>query len=92
MLNYYKRNYPRAAAADAPVAPDLPRVTMPVLMFHGLSDRALNAAGLSGTWNWIDKDLTLVTVPGAGHFVQQDAADLVSSTMRWWLSMRALRQ
>jgi hypothetical protein len=27
-------------------------------------------------------------VPGASHFVQQDAADLVTSTMKWWLAMR----
>jgi epoxide hydrolase 4 len=32
-----------------------------------------------------------VTVPGAGHFVQQDAADLVTNTMRWWLTMRTGR-
>jgi pimeloyl-ACP methyl ester carboxylesterase len=89
MLNYYKRNYPRAAGADAPEPPALPKVQMPVLMFHGLNDTALNADGLSGTWNWLEKDLTLVTVPGAGHFVQQDAAELVSNTMRWWIGMRA---
>jgi pimeloyl-ACP methyl ester carboxylesterase len=88
MLNYYKRNYPRAAGPEAPAPPALPKVAMPVLMFHGLNDTALNAEGLSGTWNWLEKDLTLVTVPGAGHFVQQDAADLVSTTMRWWLAMR----
>ena len=88
MLNYYKRNYPRAAGADAPAPPPLPKVKMPVLMFHGLNDTALNAAGLSGTWDWLEKDLTLVTVPGAGHFVQQDASDLVTSTMKWWLAMR----
>ena len=88
MLNYYKRNYPRAAGADAPAPPPLPKVKMPVLMFHGLNDTALNSAGLSGTWDWLEKDLTLVTVPGAGHFVQQDAADLVTSTMKWWLAMR----
>ncbi|MHC5025815.1 MAG: alpha/beta fold hydrolase [Planctomycetota bacterium] len=29
--------------------------------------------------------LTIMTVPGAGHFVQADAADLVSRTMRAWL-------
>jgi len=91
MLNYYKRNYPRDAGPDAPPAPELPRVTMPVLMFHGLDDQALHADGLSGTWKWLDKDLTLVTVPGAGHFVQQDAADLVTTTMQWWLTMRAGR-
>ncbi len=91
MLNYYKRNYPRAAGPDAPPSAELPRITMPVLMFHGLDDQALHADGLSGTWKWLDKDLTLVTVPGAGHFVQQDAAELVTNTMQWWLTMRTSR-
>jgi len=89
MLNYYKRNYPRASGADLAVTPEPPKIKMPVLMFHGLNDQALQADGLSGTWKWLEKDLTLVTVPGAGHFVQQDAAELVTSTMAWWLAMRA---
>jgi pimeloyl-ACP methyl ester carboxylesterase len=88
MLNFYKRNYPRGAGADGPTPPPLPKVKMPVLMFHGLNDTALNASGLNDTWQWLEKDLTLVTVPGSGHFVQQDAADLVTNTMKWWLSMR----
>jgi len=88
MLNYYKRNYPRASGTDLPPTPELPKVKMPVLMFHGLNDQALNSDGLNGTWKWLEKDLTLVTVPGAGHFVQQDAAELVTSTMQWWLAMR----
>jgi pimeloyl-ACP methyl ester carboxylesterase len=91
MLNYYKRNYPRVFGDTMPPPPELPKVKMPVLMFHGLNDQALHSDGLSGTWKWLEKDLTLVTVPGAGHFVQQDAADLVTSTMQWWLSMRASR-
>ena len=89
MLNYYKRNYPRTSGADLPPSPETPKAKMPVLMFHGLNDQALHADGLSSTWKWLEKDLTLVTVPGAGHFVQQDAADLVTSTMQWWLAMRA---
>jgi pimeloyl-ACP methyl ester carboxylesterase len=89
MLNYYKRNYPAQSGAAAPAAPDFPKVKAPVLMFHGLGDTALHSDGLSGTWKWVEKDLTLVTVPGASHFVQQDAAELVTSTMAWWLSMRA---
>jgi pimeloyl-ACP methyl ester carboxylesterase len=91
MLNYYKRNYPRAFGADLPPTPEMPKVKMPVLMFHGLGDQALNADGLSGTWKWLEKDLTLVTVPGAGHFVQQDAAEIVTSTMQWWLAMRTTK-
>jgi hypothetical protein len=39
----------------------------------------------------VDKDLSLVTIPGASHFVQQDAADLVTKTMHWWWSMRTSR-
>jgi pimeloyl-ACP methyl ester carboxylesterase len=89
MLNFYKRNYPRTTGTDAPPSPPLPKVKMPVLMFHGLNDTALNASGLNETWQWLEKDLTLVTIPGAGHFVQQDAADLVTNTMKWWLAMRA---
>ena len=89
MLNYYKANYPRADAGEAGLTPPSPpKVQMPVLMFHGLDDQALLPAALNGTWNWLERDLTLVTVPGAGHFVQQDAADLVSATMRSWLLQR----
>ena len=90
MLNYYKANYPDVGPADrdTPAPPALPKVRMPVLMFHGLKDSALLPAGLNGTWNWLEQDLTLVTVPGAGHFVQQDAAELVSATMRNWLLQR----
>ena len=69
-------------------AAEFPKVKAPVLMFHGLDDTALHSDGLAGTWNWVEKDLTLVTIPGAGHFVQQDAAELVSSTMRSWLEAR----
>ena len=88
MLNYYKRNYPRQSGADVPPTPEMPKVQAPVLMFHGLRDTALHSDGLSGTWNWVAKDLTLVTAPEAGHFVQQDAAELVTTTMKWWLASR----
>lgn len=84
LLNYYKRNYPREPYAES-TAP-LPKVKCPVLMFHGLKDTALLSPALNGTWDWLEKDLTLVTVPDAGHWVQQDAADLVSRTMVSWLN------
>ena len=40
---------------------------------------------LNGTWDWVEQDLTIITIPDAGHFVQQDAAELVTKTMRAWL-------
>jgi pimeloyl-ACP methyl ester carboxylesterase len=42
---------------------------------------------LNNTWEWLDNTLTLVTIPGVGHFVQNDAPDLVSSTMSSWLQL-----
>ena len=84
MLSYYKANYPREpyVADSSPVV----KVKCPVLMIHGLKDRALLPGALNDTWDWLEKDLTLVTVPDAEHFVQQDAADLVTRTMRMWLN------
>jgi pimeloyl-ACP methyl ester carboxylesterase len=86
MLNYYKRNYPRLPYKEdtSPVV----KVKAPVLMFHGLNDRALLPGALNDTWQWVEKDLTLVTIPGSGHFVQQDAAELVSRTMKMWLDLK----
>jgi pimeloyl-ACP methyl ester carboxylesterase len=87
MLSYYKANYPKVEPGVEPLPPPpLPKARMPVLMFHGLEDQALLPGALNGTWEWLEKDLTLVTIPGAGHFVQQDASELVSKTMKWWLS------
>jgi len=86
MLNYYKRNYPSKPYEEdkSPVT----KVKMPVLMFHGLEDKALLPGALNDTWKWLEKDLTLVTIPGAGHFVQQDAADQVSRTMKMWIKLK----
>ena len=90
MLNYYKANYPRVEpGVEPPPSAALPKATMPVLMFHGLDDQALLPGALNDTWEWLEKDLTLVTIPGAGHFVQQDAGDLVTKTMKWWLKRDA---
>ena len=84
MLNYYKANYPREPYQEKP-ARDFPQVKCPVLMIHGLEDTALLPGALNDAWKWIDAELTLVTIPGAGHFVQQDAADRVTRVMADWL-------
>ena len=84
MLNYYKRNYPKEPYVED--TSPLVKVKCPVLMIHGLDDWALLPGALNGTWDWLEKDLTLVTIPGAGHFVQQDATEMVNRTMKMWLA------
>jgi epoxide hydrolase 4 len=90
MLNYYKQNYPREPYKED--TSPLVKVKAPVLMFHGLKDTALLAPALNNTWDWLESDLTLVTVPNAGHWVQDDAADVVVSTMKSWLALHPVQR
>lgn len=83
MLNYYKRNYPREPYVEPQQT--FPKVQCPVLLIHGLGDKALLSGALNNTWDWIGSDLTLVTIPGAGHFVQHDATELVNRSIRAWM-------
>lgn len=82
MLHYYQRNYPREPYKE--IGGEVVKTKMPVLQIHGLKDWALLSPALNGTWEWVD-DYTLVTIPDAGHFAQQDAAQKVSQTMLMWL-------
>jgi pimeloyl-ACP methyl ester carboxylesterase len=83
MANYYRANYPREPYKEERV---FPTVKCPVLLIHGLDDPYLLSGALDGTWKWIEKDLTLITVPGAGHFVHRDAPDFVNKKMVRWLT------
>jgi pimeloyl-ACP methyl ester carboxylesterase len=86
MMNYYRRNYPREPYEEYPA--DFPKVQAPVLQFHGLNDTALLAPALNNTWEWLEKDWTLVTIPGVGHWSHHERPEMVTETMRWWLRMR----
>jgi pimeloyl-ACP methyl ester carboxylesterase len=85
MLNYYKANYPKAPYEDKKT---YPLVKCPVLMFHGLDDPYLLPGALNDTWKWAEKDLTLITVPKAGHWVHHDASELVTKRMVSWLTQK----
>jgi pimeloyl-ACP methyl ester carboxylesterase len=84
MLNYYKQNYPRPPYREdlSPVI----KVQAPVLQIHGLKDQLLLASGLNNTWEWLENSWTLLTIPDADHFVQHDAANLVTRTILKWLA------
>jgi pimeloyl-ACP methyl ester carboxylesterase len=83
MLNYYKQNYPKEPYTEdtSPVV----KVKCPVLMIHGLKDEALLPGALNDTWQWLEQDLTLVTIPEAGHFVHHDAPEKVIRAITAWL-------
>ena len=86
MLNYYKRSFPKEGFSPGQSGQDYPKVKAPVLIIYGLKDKYVLASGLNNTWEWLEKGLTLVTIPEAGHFVQQDEADFVTRTIKTWLA------
>ena len=86
MMNYYRANFPREPYTSGAFV-DLPRIQMPVLQFHGMNDTALLPDSLNDTWEELDQDWTLVTVPGAGHWPHHDKPDVVSNMMRAWLQL-----
>jgi pimeloyl-ACP methyl ester carboxylesterase len=62
------------------------KVQSPVLQIHGLQDQFLLRGALNNTWEWLENDWTLLTLHQAGHFVQHDAADLVTRNILNWLA------
>ena len=88
MLNFYKANYPRPPYTVRIYPP----VQCPVLMIHGLEDMFLMPETLNDTWRYVEKDLTLVTVSNAGHWVHVGPVqslgdpDLVTNRMVNWLT------
>jgi len=89
MLNYYRANYPKTTTDKGGLmAADGPMINVPVLVIHGMKDKALNAAGHAGTWDHVSQDTTVLMIPSADHFVQHDAEALVNRTIRSWLDDR----
>lgn len=91
MLNYYKASFPKHdSSSNTKKSNSQPkqqrRVQCPTLVIFGLQDKALLSAGWNDTWDWIDNNLTMVSIPDAGHFVQQDASDLVTRSIKMWLN------
>ena len=89
MLNYYKANYPRPPYTedDSPVV----MVRSPVLQFHGLDDPYLLFGALNDTWELLEQDLTLVTIPGAGHWAVTERSEFTIPILKAWLELQSSR-
>ena len=87
MMNYYRANFPKEPYTSGAFL-EIDRIKMPVLQFHGLADTALLPASLNNTWQELDQDWTLVTIPGAGHWPHHEQAEKVTNMMRAWLSLQ----
>jgi epoxide hydrolase 4 len=84
MFNYYKANFPRDPVS-AEATQHLLNVSCPVLVLYGLQDKYLLPSTLNDVWLRVANSLTLITFPDVGHFIQQDAAELVTKHIVDWL-------
>jgi len=92
MLNWYRASPMEVLDMDAPYElpagyqpPALPKLTIPTLVVWAMDDMALPAANLDGLDEVIE-ELTLVQVPGCGHFVQWEAPDEVNAALEAFLT------
>lgn len=90
MLNWYRASPMQVPAMDDPVRSTaflerpFPRLDMPVLIVWGLADKALLPCQLEGLDNWI-RDVTVVRIDAAGHFVTWEAHQEVTAAISGWL-------
>ncbi len=92
MLNWYRASPIDIPPMDAPyeipagwAPPALPNLSIPTLVIWGMDDLALPPENLEGLDSIID-DLTLVKVPGSGHFVPWEAPQAVSGAIDAFLA------
>ena len=95
MLNYYKASYPssgNASTTSSPKAPNMQKIKCPVLMVYGLQDKALPPGMINDTWNHIDEDLTIYTIPDGGHFIQQEKPTKTLQMIKSWLALQQIEK
>ena len=93
MVNFYKANWPHAPySLDMRVLgghiSDYPKVKSPTLVVYGREDVPLVVNGLNDLWNWVDSELTLLVVPGAGHGPHAEVPEFVTPRIVDWLAAR----
>jgi pimeloyl-ACP methyl ester carboxylesterase len=83
MLHYY-RALLRGGGLRRQLAQGTPPIEVPTLLVWGERDVALRLETTRGTERFAP-DLTLRTLPGISHFVQQDAPEAVNEIVEAWL-------
>lgn len=85
MMAYYKANY--SAPPYSQQRPTGYIYGVPTLIVWGTEDEYFAPAVLDGLTRYFAAPLRLATVPGAGHWVHQDAPQQVNREIRSWLAL-----
>jgi pimeloyl-ACP methyl ester carboxylesterase len=83
MLNYYRANIP---LGHVPELGPLPLVKSPTLVLFGTADPYVPDSAYDGVFREVDNVTSLVSIPGAGHFIHHDDAAFVTDQIDAWVS------
>jgi len=85
MMNYYRANYPAILPPGTPIA-ELPKLNVPILILSGVNDSALLPQGHNNSFLRSNKDVTVMWLPGVGHWIEQEAPELSNHAISGWLT------
>ncbi|MBW2281424.1 MAG: alpha/beta hydrolase [Deltaproteobacteria bacterium] len=88
MVDYY-RALVRGGGARRLGARPYPMIETPTLVVWGEEDAALGVELTHATGDFV-KDLTIRTLPGVSHWVQQEAPETVNAMLEAWLTGRTV--
>ena len=83
MLNYYRANIlKRFFGADSVEE----KIKVPTLFIYGEKDHAVLPETVRGVGEAVDAPFSEIRIPDAGHWVQQEAAEIVTDSLREFLA------
>lgn len=83
MINYYRANFIKRMFTKYA---ELPRINVPTLFIYGEKDKAVLPETVRGIGEMITAEYREIRIPESAHWVQQEAAGIVSQALREFLA------
>jgi pimeloyl-ACP methyl ester carboxylesterase len=82
-LNYYRANILKGIFGSRPMEE---KIKVPTLFIYGEKDTAVLPETVAGVGEYVDAPFSEIRIPDAGHWIQQEAAEVVNDSLREFLS------
>ena len=82
-LNYYRANIIKRLFGKPA---DDEKIKVPTLFIYGEKDTAVLQETVAGVGEYVDAPFSEIRIPDAGHWVQQEAAEIVTDSLREFLA------
>ena len=91
IVGFYKANWPRHPVTKDTVGfgyriGEFPPVKAPTLFIYGKNSQPFKNPTLNDMWEWVEGDLTLHVLAGAGHDLHRSVPEVVTPLIVEWLT------